>query len=987
MALQRILWLNGPESEFWELPLQENLLLLTPSHSCAPDLLLALRAFWAGDGFQSRWFPQADTYLLLELKVKKTLSCVVAWRQGSEIFLRLVRTGFELAWFQDQAGQTLSPENWLAGLQKRALQSSPTLLQGESYRSWFRGEQPRFGLPEFWAHTDTWLQLETVSDLQPLKHLLVQLLPQTTTPLDLKALRKILQPMMEDQADLEAYQRLADLRQHIAQDYEEIQRLEIAAEALATTALVPPKPQPSAPDQTQSRRQLEKELSLLKGKLAFARERQQAYAAFDMERLLAEEAAAAPGNEAAVLPLLQEMEAVLQLAQTTDMGPLFLLLQHLVETSQQISLPRQQQEEVKQLDQLLAWEKKQLELTFSLQELTEKREQLQKDRDTALEQIQQARSEAQDDFEKEKLFLQTQQKQLQAQQSQYRQSLMAWLRHNYPDWEQSFGKILREDVLLNPYLSPQIDRINELLFGVKVDLSELDRPDYLEQDFTQAAQQIETTLAQLSHEWIQKEQRFQNQYSQAEKRWRQKLRENQRDLQKIRYERDHAQNRVRKLRSQLQGPDKSHALQQAHLRLQYRLEEIRKNALALRDSQQAFSSTLQSHWQRLQESWPPQEEAPKSSARKKGANPPTSTIPPFQGLLAQYRYEQLLLFHWIPSWEAQIAQKEVETALLQQDHTASDLAAAESSFQTLSQQQTEITTALANCKQTLWQNCIRFAGAFHPDNQFQFPAQIQTEAEAIVFAEQLVRFAEEDRFTDVQEAISTRHAERLMQVAEQIPSTQALQVALRSPLKKLEQEVRQIWGPFCSFALQPAAHPLPEILAQIQVFAHSTGHTLGSPSLFQSVEKESSNPKAWSLLNQCYQAVLHYPTDTLSVTDCFRLEITLLPGNVGKLPADHLSDSLPQRFAQPLRLALQVAILSLLAPQTPDSLVPMILLQTQALDPPLLLRLLAKCETMGQKCALSGSLAIAGLPSFHIYGLMEGEEGRSQLQTLRRPAQ
>lgn len=56
----------------------------------------------------------------------------------------------------------------------------------------------------------------------------------------------------------------------------------------------------------------------------------------------------------------------------------------------------------------------------------------------------------------------------------FKDSFHEYLNKNYPDWQNTIGKVCEEEVLLSPNLKPRIEKINQSFFGVSVDLSELD---------------------------------------------------------------------------------------------------------------------------------------------------------------------------------------------------------------------------------------------------------------------------------------------------------------------------------------------------------------------------------------------------------------------------------------------------------------------------------------------------------------------------------
>ena len=48
---------------------------------------------------------------------------------------------------------------------------------------------------------------------------------------------------------------------------------------------------------------------------------------------------------------------------------------------------------------------------------------------------------------------------------------MAFLRQEYPQWQQDIAKVINQDLLLNTQLNPQLVENNDSLYGLSLDLS------------------------------------------------------------------------------------------------------------------------------------------------------------------------------------------------------------------------------------------------------------------------------------------------------------------------------------------------------------------------------------------------------------------------------------------------------------------------------------------------------------------------------------
>jgi hypothetical protein len=976
--LEKIIWLNGVPNQTWELPLQQNLYLMLPPTHPGADLLLAVPAFLTGLGFQAHWFPFANSYLILEAKFKRSRFCILAWQAQHEVLFRFVRTAYEPEWLQNEAGETLLPQALETTLQERGLEYSPIIVDPGTYQQWLSGANQRMGLPNLAPHTKDWLALAKGFSLRPLKRLLIQARGVQNEGLDLPPLIRILRSFQKDRADLQAYRDTIDLRQEILTLQEEVNRLNLAQKALAEEArFSSPIPETSSktntslPDPDERQRQI----FLLRGKLAFASERKASYASYHMEQLERWVEAWEQQNPAAVPETLfpdylkewqDSLSEWFQMAKQAEGEALLALMQRLKKLIGEITLPTESSSN-QHLDKLLTWEKKRLQWQFELRELKQQQNRWEQERDLNLEQLKQSLSEAKEDIEKEKAFLVQQQKELQNQKAQFRQSLMAWLEANYPDWQDSFGKILREDVLHSSYLSPRIDRLNELIFGVQLDLSELEIPAQLVQDFGQNEKKLAEALTKLTRDWVGEEQNRKRQIQHTEKRWRQKIRENQREQQKLQYEIDQAQSRIRKLKNQIQQYGQKHA--QNPVRWQYELDELYRAVNLFNREESDLRASLHEKWEQLRSHGGSMLAAAPS---EKSEAEQLAMGRQFQPLVAQYRREKLWLFDWIPIWEQKLTQLEREITEQERQTTQAETAP---DMETEMRLQIEgLEQSLAAKNKLLQQKTQKFLGRFHPENQLGFPVEIQTPEEQLSFLEKLQRFQLENQIEDVREKIQLQHAAALLKIAEIIQSIRPLPKDLAESVGQLQSQL-QAWFKGGKISLTEPSHPLVKTMTQLKQFAQTHGESLGEPSLFNVNQNQTSNARAWQLLETLHQTLLNYAQDTLCLEDLFGLQLSALPVAPTAISIDRIPLHLPLRFAIHLRLVLQSAMLELIPrPDEKNLLPPLVIGPEFNLDSVFLDQLIAKCKSQNQPVLLSGKMPLQSSFPGRVVGSLDGKK-------------
>ena len=190
---------------------------------------------------------------------------------------------------------------------------------------------------------------------------------------------------------------------------------------------------------------------------------------------------------------------------------------------------------------------------------------------------------------------------LQTQIAQAQTAFIGWLEGRYPDWQKSIGKVCREEVLFHPYLNPSIERLNELLYGVQIDLEEIEvevpSPEKLQQDLQQQEQQKE----KLQKEWISFLQGWEKKQRNCEKRYRQKRKGITKGIQQQENQLEQAGLQQKKLRLQLdQTEQKAQQLKERELlRLQYKLQEQKELIQAANDKLQQLERDLEGQLNQL----------------------------------------------------------------------------------------------------------------------------------------------------------------------------------------------------------------------------------------------------------------------------------------------------------------------------------------------------------------------------------------------------
>ena len=84
------------------------------------------------------------------------------------------------------------------------------------------------------------------------------------------------------------------------------------------------------------------------------------------------------------------------------------------------------------------------------------------------------------EFENKRISTQEKLDEIEEKLEAFKDSLHEFLNKNYPEWEQTIGKVFDEKILLSQNLSPQIIDNNKSFYGVKLYLDEIDLKYFLQ---------------------------------------------------------------------------------------------------------------------------------------------------------------------------------------------------------------------------------------------------------------------------------------------------------------------------------------------------------------------------------------------------------------------------------------------------------------------------------------------------------------------------
>lgn len=160
-----------------------------------------------------------------------------------------------------------------------------------------------------------------------------------------------------------------------------------------------------------------------------------------------------------------------------------------------------------------------------------------------------------------------------------RNTFRHWLEKHVPEWEKGPGKLLHPQVLESRGMFPNVERINDLFYGIRLHLEDLPEPESGEKSGGNSGRQLENIRQQISDAQIQ----FLHEEKLLQNRYKQKSRQIQKAIQQAEYDlqlHDRESSRLRLKMKEL-GLLASQHRHKSQLDLQYQIAEIQKQISVL----------------------------------------------------------------------------------------------------------------------------------------------------------------------------------------------------------------------------------------------------------------------------------------------------------------------------------------------------------------------------------------------------------------------
>jgi hypothetical protein len=174
-------------------------------------------------------------------------------------------------------------------------------------------------------------------------------------------------------------------------------------------------------------------------------------------------------------------------------------------------------------------------------------------------------------LEQNKANLVDQLKGLDEKMSRLDDSLYGWLNKNYPNWEETIGKVIDEDtVLFNNTLDPNMfDELQKSLYGVKINLDSLPKRIKSQREYLEEKQEIESEIERISDEYQNLFSDKESELSKQKLIFKKKHTQLNENLSKLNYYIDQAEIKLKRL-----GVDLTEYSQKAETQKSVKLEAI-----------------------------------------------------------------------------------------------------------------------------------------------------------------------------------------------------------------------------------------------------------------------------------------------------------------------------------------------------------------------------------------------------------------------------
>lgn len=171
-------------------------------------------------------------------------------------------------------------------------------------------------------------------------------------------------------------------------------------------------------------------------------------------------------------------------------------------------------------------------------------------------------------------------------------AFFGWLESRYPGWQKTIGKVVKDQLLFDSHLNPNVVRLNDLLYGIHLDLSEIEEMAPTSEELFQQKKELEAKKTELQRQLEGVINQQEKQQATLERRYRQRLRQVQKSVQTTKSQVEQVDLQIKKINAQSKQQPQKIAAQQQDLKIAYQLEDLRQKEQKLTKQMSDLLATL-----------------------------------------------------------------------------------------------------------------------------------------------------------------------------------------------------------------------------------------------------------------------------------------------------------------------------------------------------------------------------------------------------------
>ncbi|MEL6631325.1 MAG: ATP-binding protein [Bacteroidota bacterium] len=507
------------------------------------------------------------------------------------------------------------------------------------------------------------------------------------------------------------------------------------------------------------------------------------------------------------------------------------------------------------------------------------------------------------------------------------QSFFGWLENRYPGWQKTIGKVIKEEVLFHSYLNPSVVRLNDLLYGIHLDLGEVEKKGPTTEELYQEVDELKFQLEALQKVFQEEEKDLRQQQESLEKKYRQRIRQVQKNLNLTLSEIEQIQ--AKKQRETVSGSDRiiQHQQQEKVHEILESLAKHREDStqslhqmgsshLMLQDqvmtSRETFEARLKTIDQEVAQTIQEVNGSPKKKSSLKLDS--LETLFTYWHDKAQYINPQAERIQEVETLKKVLRAQENALEEARATHTQRQI--------WWSQQENQYKSTLEKIDQALqrwhlWQQAAppieidqeeettqgsltelldevlihhqlsmeltgeisteahNLRSYFGPSTIFNWPESFQTDDEVFSWLATLQQWDENQTLQKIKDEISQAYATLIHRVGESYSLIKEIHIQVQAVLRDWNQALHNMGDElgWLSIQLSPSQHPVWLTLQKVYQLSQDSGFMLGGNSLFNPQADQSSNQQALEYLSEWNRHVQY--GESIRLEDAFVLQFMM----------------------------------------------------------------------------------------------------------------